>query len=68
MKYFLWAGIILFTLFIREGYHYLMWLQITALLVYYAGIRKGELKGMFLGSLSALLKTVFQVHFLVLIF
>lgn len=52
MTYVLWTGIILFTFFI-EGrisiFHVAP--NFAALLVYYAGIRKGELEGLFLGSI-----------------
>ncbi len=52
MTYVLWAGIILFTFFIEERisvFHVAP--NFAALLVYYAGIRKGKLEGLFLGSI-----------------
>jgi len=52
MTYVLWTGIILFTFFIEERisiFHVAP--NFAALLVYYAGIRKGELEGLFLGSI-----------------
>jgi rod shape-determining protein MreD len=47
----LWIGVILFTFFIEERisiFHVAP--NFTVLLVYYAGIRKGGLEGLFLGS------------------
>jgi rod shape-determining protein MreD len=52
MKYILWTGVILFTFFIEERisiFHVAP--NFTALLVYYAGIRKGEFEGLFIGSI-----------------
>jgi len=52
MTYVLWTGIILFTFFIEERisvFHVAP--NFAALLVYYAGIRKGKLEGLFLGSI-----------------
>lgn len=52
MIYMLWIGVILFTFFIEERisiFHVAP--NFTVLLVYYAGIRKGGLEGLFLGSL-----------------
>jgi rod shape-determining protein MreD len=51
MIYMLWIGVILFTFFIEERisiFHVAP--NFTVLLVYYAGIRKGGLEGLFLGS------------------
>jgi len=51
MTYILWIGIILFTFFIEERISiFNVAPNFTALLVYYAGIRKGALEGLFLGS------------------
>lgn len=52
MKYILWTGVILFTFFIEERisiFHVAP--DFAVLLVYYAGIRKGELEGLLLGSI-----------------
>jgi rod shape-determining protein MreD len=52
MTYILWIVIILFTFFMKERISLFdVAPNLTAALVYYAGMRKGELDGMFFGSL-----------------
>ena len=52
MTYILWIVIILFTFFMKERISLFDVVpNFTAFLVYYAGMRKGELEGMFFGSL-----------------
>jgi rod shape-determining protein MreD len=52
MTFILWAAIILFTFFIKERISLFdVTPNFTAVLVYYAGMRKGERGGMFFGSL-----------------
>jgi rod shape-determining protein MreD len=52
MKYLLWAGIIVIT-FIVQGTVSLFYVtpNFTAVLAYYAGVKKREIKGMCIGSL-----------------
>lgn len=52
MTYFLWAVIILFTFFIKGRISLFgVTPNFTSVLVYYAGIRKGEFGGILLGTL-----------------
>lgn len=52
MTYFLWAVIILFTFFIKGRISLFgVTPNFTSVLVYYAGMRKGKLGGILLGSL-----------------
>jgi len=65
MTYILWVGIIIFTFFIEERisiFHVAP--NLTVALVYYAGIREGEAKGLFLGSIIGTIEDSFSGAFL----
>ena len=65
MTYILWAGIIIFTFFIEERisiFHVAP--NLTVALVYYAGIRKGEVEGLFLGSIIGTIEDSLSGEFL----
>ncbi len=57
MKYFLWAAAI-FLAFVLQGSMSIFDVtpNLTAILAFYAGIKKGEVKGMFTGSLIGILE------------
>jgi len=65
MTYILWIGITLFTFFIEERisvFH--VSANFITVLVYYAGITKGELRGMFLGSIIGFIEDCLSGGFL----
>ncbi|HYA12675.1 MAG TPA: rod shape-determining protein MreD [Thermodesulfovibrionales bacterium] len=65
MTYILWVVIILFTFFMKEKVSFFdVAPNFTAVLVYYAGMRKGELQGMFLGSLIGFIEDSLSGAFL----
>jgi rod shape-determining protein MreD len=65
MTYILWVVIILFTFFMKEKISFFdVAPNFTVVLVYYAGMRKGELQGMFLGSLIGLIEDSLSGAFL----
>ena len=65
MTYILWVGIIIFTFFIEERisiFHVVP--NLTVALVYYAGIRKGEIEGLLLGSIVGIIEDSLSGEFL----
>ncbi|OGW40440.1 MAG: rod shape-determining protein MreD [Nitrospirae bacterium RBG_13_39_12] len=57
MIYVIWAAIIFFIFIIQESVSLLdVTPDLTVILVCYAGIRKGEVKGIFLGSLIGIIE------------
>jgi rod shape-determining protein MreD len=57
MKYLLWASIIFLTFIIQESISlFNVTPDLTLVLVFYVGIRKGEVKGIFFGSLIGIIE------------
>jgi rod shape-determining protein MreD len=57
MKYLLWASIIFLTFIIQESVSlFNVTPNLTVVLVFYVGIRKGEVTGIFFGSLIGILE------------